>query len=132
MGLLTADRWRSTGVNSKFEVKNRELDAGTVETIPMGFNDVDNGGAGGKINIKTDDKVLVKFRLVARALPLVNVGANVDEGFRRVADGAAELLKLENTLIDVVTVVHRNVTVNGLGTPNLGWDFDDKDLSRWG
>jgi hypothetical protein len=49
-----------------------------------------------------------------------------------VANGVAELLKFENAVVDVVTVIHRNVAIDGLGAPNFGRDLDDKSTRRRG
>ena len=38
--------------------------------------------------------------------------------------------KQENALIQVVTIVDGNVSVNRLGSPDLGWDVDDKQVSH--
>ncbi len=38
--------------------------------------------------------------------------------------------KQENALIQVVTIVDGNVSVNRLGLPDLGWDVDDKQVSQ--
>jgi hypothetical protein len=43
-----------------------------------------------------------------------------------VADGISELLKFEDAVVDVVAIVHRNITVDGLGPPNFGRYFDNK------
>jgi hypothetical protein len=56
----------------------------------------------------------------------MNIGANIDERFGRVADGISELLKFEDAVVDVVAIVHRNITVDGLGPPNFGRYFDNK------
>ncbi len=39
-------------------------------------------------------------------------------------------VKQENGLIQVVTIVDGNVSVNRLGSPDLGWDVDDKQVSQ--
>jgi hypothetical protein len=54
----------------------------------------------------------------------MNIGANIDERFGRVADGIAELLKFEDAVVDVVAAVHRNITVDEIGPPNFGRCFD--------
>ena len=125
MWLLAADGRGGAGVNCEFEVQDRKLDAGAMEAVPVRLDDVDNGSANFWGDVDADDKVLGKFREVTLALPdMLDIGADVDEGFRRVVDDFAELFKLKDALIDVVGVIHGNILVNGLGSPNLRQYFD--------
>lgn len=127
---LAADGRGSAGVNGKFEVEDRKFDAGTVEAIPMGLDDVDDGFASFRGDIDAYDEVLVELWQVALALPKMDVSADVDKGFRGMADGLAKLLEFEYALVDVIAVVHWNVAVDGLGAPDLGWDFDHQSTSQ--
>ena len=43
MRSATANWWRSSSIDTKFEVKNGVFHAFGVKTIPMGADDVDNG-----------------------------------------------------------------------------------------
>jgi hypothetical protein len=44
------------------------------------------------------------------------------------ADGFAVTFKKEYTLVNVVTVVHRNVTIGGFELPNLRRNINDKGM----
>ena len=46
------------------------------------------------------------------------------------ADGFAVTFKKEYTLVNVVTVVHRNVTIGGFGSPQLRRNMNDKGMGR--
>ena len=61
MRLLAADRWRGAGINGKFEVEDRKLDACTVKAIPVGFDDVNDSLVDLRSNIEADNKVLVEL-----------------------------------------------------------------------
>ena len=125
---LTTDGRRSAGVDGKFETQNRFLDAGAMKAVPMGLDNVDNGGADFWVDVEADDEVLGKFRQIALTIPEMDIGADVNEGFRRVADGLPALLKFKDRVVDVVGVVHRDVAVNRLGSPKLGRHFDCKGI----
>ena len=43
-------------------------------------------------------------------------------------DGFAVTFKKEYTLINVVTAVHRNVTLGGFGSPQLRRNINDKGM----
>jgi hypothetical protein len=88
------------------------------------LDDSDDRSTDSRRNVGADDEVLLEFWEIALAVPKMNIGANIDEGFGRVADGITELLKFEDAVVDVVAVVHRNITVDGLGPPNFGRYFD--------
>jgi hypothetical protein len=45
------------------------------------------------------------------------------------ADSFAVTFKMEYTLVNVVTVVHRNVTIGGFGSPQLRRNINDKGMS---
>jgi hypothetical protein len=36
------------------------------------------------------------------------------------------LFKFEDAVVNVVAIVHRDVAIHRLRTPNLGWNVDDK------
>jgi hypothetical protein len=58
MGLLAADWSGTTRVDAEFEMEDRKLNAGRTEAVPMGFDDGGDGRAGGRVNGRTDNKVL--------------------------------------------------------------------------
>jgi hypothetical protein len=62
-------------------------------------------------------------------VPKVDVGADIDKRFRGVADSFAVLFELEDTVINVITVVHGKVAVHRFGTPNLGGHVYDKSIA---
>ena len=45
------------------------------------------------------------------------------------ADGFVVTCQKEYTLINVVTVVHRNITIGGFGSPQLRRNINDKGMS---
>jgi hypothetical protein len=90
------------------------------------LDDSDDVSTDSRGNVGADDEILLEFRKIALSVPKVNIGANINERFGRVADGITELLKFEDAVVDVVAVIHRNITVDGLGSPNFGRDFDHK------
>jgi hypothetical protein len=62
MRFLATDGRRGASVDSNFEVQNRELDASTIEAVPIRLDDVDNCLASHKGNsVKAEDKVLREF-----------------------------------------------------------------------
>jgi hypothetical protein len=46
----------------------------------------------------------------------MDVRASIGEGSREMADGFAIMFKKEHTLINVVTVIHRNVIIDRFGS----------------
>ena len=94
----------------------------------MRLDDVDDLGTNSRVDIESNDKVLFKLGQVALALPDVDVGTNIDEGLGWMANCSTELFKFEDAVVKVVAVVHGYVAVGGLGTPNLGWNIDDKGI----
>ena len=60
----------------------------------------------------------------------MGVRAIVGEGNGRVADGFAVTFKNEHTLINVVAVLHRDVTIKGFRSPKLRRNGNDKDRGR--
>ena len=125
---LATDGRRSAGVDGKFEMQNRFLDAGATKAVPMGLDNVNNGGADFWVDVEADNEVLGKFRQIALTIPEMDVGADVNEGLRRVADDLPVLLKFKDRVVDVVGAVHRNVAVNRLGSPKLGRHFNHKGI----
>jgi hypothetical protein len=92
----------------------------------MRLNDGNHLSTNLRSDIKADNKVLGEFREIAVTLPDMNIGTDVDEGFRWVADSLPKLFEFKDALVKIVAVVHRDVLVGRLGTPNLGWDIDNK------
>jgi hypothetical protein len=129
--LLAADRRRGAGFNGKFEVKDGKLDAGTIEAIPMRLDDVYDSFTNLWGNIDTDNEVFVELRQVTLTLPEMDVGADIDKRFGRVADGLAKLFKFKDALIDVIAIIHWNIAVNGLGAPDLRRNLDHQGVSEW-
>ena len=74
--------------------------------------------------------MFVEFRKVKLAIPEMGVRASIGEGSGRMADGFAITFKKEHTLVNVVAVIHRNVTIGGFGSPKLRRNINDKDRSR--
>jgi hypothetical protein len=73
--------------------------------------------------------ILFEFRKVTLVIPEMDVRASVGEGSGGMADGFAVTFKKEYTLVNVVTVVHRNVTISGFGSPQLRRNINDKGMS---
>ena len=47
-------------------------------------------------------------------------------------DGFPVLLKLKDTVVNVIAVIHGDVTVHRLGSPYFGWDVNNKRRrNRW-
>ena len=44
-----------------------------------------------------------------------------------VTDGVPVLFELQGSVVNVITVIQRNVTVRRFGVPDLGWHIDSKD-----
>jgi hypothetical protein len=128
---LTADRRGSTGVNSEFKIQDWVLDTSRVETVPMGFDDGGDGSTRSRVDIGADHKILGELGEVTVTVPKVDVGANIDKRRRRVANSATILLEFEDSVVNVIAVVQWNVTVDWLGSPYLGRDFDDKSGCGW-
>ena len=55
---------------------------------------------------------------------------SIGEGNRRVADAFAIPSKKEYTLINVVTVLHRDIAVKGFRSPKLRRNGNDKNRGR--
>jgi hypothetical protein len=122
--LLAADRRRSTSIDGEFKIQNGKLDASAIKAVPVRFNDINNGSANCRVDVGTNIEVLGKFGKVTLTIPEMNIGTDVGEGLRWMANGFAILFKLEDALVDIVTVVDRNVTVDRLGAPYLGRDVN--------
>jgi hypothetical protein len=80
------------------------------------LDDVDDSLTGCWGHVKANDEVLFKFRKIAGTVPKVNVGANIGEGF-----------EFEDAVVNIVAIIHGNITINRLGTPYFRRYFDDKD-----
>jgi hypothetical protein len=83
-----------------------------------------------RFGIRTNNEILVKFRKVTLAFSEMDVRASVGEGNRRVADGFTVTFKKEHTLINVVTVLHRDIAVKGFRSPKLRRNGNDKNRGR--
>ena len=59
----------------------------------------------------------------------MDVRASVEEGSGGMTDGFAVTFNKEYTLINVVPVVHRDVTIGRFGSPQLGRNINDKGIS---
>jgi hypothetical protein len=116
--LLATNGRGATRVDSEFKVKDRVLDAGFVEAVPMTLNDSDDRSF--------DNRVMIPA--------VVNVSFGVTHGERLgwMAECLAVLLKFEDVVVDIITVIKRNITVKRFGTPNLGGDVDSKVAGRRG
>jgi hypothetical protein len=104
MGFFAADGRGTTGINDKFEVEDRVFDTSRVETVPMGLDDVDNGGTNDGVDIWRDVKNFGELREIACAVPKVDVSASVFEWGGGVADGFPVLKEEENIVINVIGV----------------------------
>ena len=121
-----ADRGGGTGIEGEFEVQDGFLDASRVEAVPMGLNDGSNGGTSGRVGVGADDKVLDELGIVAGMVPEMDIGTDVFERCRRMADSVAILLEQEDVFVDVVAVIDWDVTIDRFGSPDLGWNVDLK------
>ena len=128
--LPAADWWRPASINSEFEMKDGFHDASRIKAIPIGLNDGDNASTDSRIGISTDNEILVKFRKVTLAIPEMDVRASFGEGNGRVADGFAVTFKNEHTLINVVTVLHRDIAIKRFRSPKLRRNENDIDRGR--
>ena len=129
MRFLAANRRRPASVDGEFKTQDRKLHTLGIEAIPMRLNDGDDALASGWVDVRTDDEVLVEFSLVALAIPQTDVGANVGERFRRMAECLAELLEFEDAVVDVVAAVHRDTMIDRLGTPQFRRHLNDEGAS---
>ena len=82
-----------------------------------------------RIGIRTNNEILFGFEKGRLAIPEMNVRESVGEGSGGMADSFAVTFKKEYTLVNVITVVHRNVTIGGFGSPQLGRNTNDKGMS---
>jgi hypothetical protein len=83
----------------------------------MGFDDGDNGRAGGRVNSRTDNKVLGEFGKVPSAVPKVKVGVIVGKRCRGMTNRTAVLFKKKDAIVDIVAAVHGKVAIERLRTP---------------
>jgi hypothetical protein len=117
---LAAYRRRGASIDGKFKIENGKSDASRIETVPMRLDDRDDRRADGRVDGRPDNKILGEFSDVAIVVPLMDIRANVGKWCRRMTDGAAVLFEEEDTLINVVAVIHGNVMVGRFGAPELG------------
>jgi hypothetical protein len=110
-------------------MKDRFHDTGRVKTIPIRLDDGDNASTDGRVGIRINDEILFEFRKVTLAIPDMDVRASVGEGSGGMADGFAVTFKKEYTLVNVIAVVHRDVTIGRFGSPQLGRNINDKGIS---
>jgi hypothetical protein len=59
----------------------------------------------------------------------MDVGAKIDKGNCRSADSFTVLFEKEDTVVDVIAVIQRYITINRFRSPNLRWDIDGKGVS---
>jgi hypothetical protein len=130
MGLLATDGGRTTSVDGEFEVEDRKLNAARIEAVPMGFDDGDDGRAGGRVNSRTDNKVIGEFGEVPSAVPKVKIGAIVGERGRGMTNRTSVLLKKKDAIVNIVAVVHGNVAIDRLRAPELRGNVDDERRSN--
>jgi hypothetical protein len=130
MGLLATNGGGTTSADGEFEVEDRKLNAGRIEAVPMGFDDGNDGRADGRVNSRTDNKVLGEFGKVLSAVPKVKIGAIVGERGRGMTNRTAVLLKKKDAIVDIVAVVHGNVAIDRLRAPDLRGDVDDERMSN--
>jgi hypothetical protein len=90
---------------------------------------VDNSLTGVGRDVRADDTVLLEFRKVAGAVPNMDVGAGIEEGFRRMTNDSTKLFEFKDTVVNIVAIIERDVTINRFRTPYFGWNFDDKSRS---
>ena len=74
-------------------------------------------------------KFLFQFRKVTLAIPEMDVRTSVGERGGRMTGGFAVLFKKEYVLVNVVTVIHRNVAIGRFESPKLRRNFNAKDMS---
>jgi hypothetical protein len=60
----------------------------------------------------------------------MDVGASIGKRCEGLVNGAAIALKKEYSVVNVVAVVKRDITVVGFRAPNLGWYFNDEEGCR--
>lgn len=108
------------------------MNAGRAETVPMQFDDGNNGRAGGRVKGRVNgrvkgranNKVFREFGEITFAIPKVNVGASVGERRGRMADRMTDrmtvlLEKGEDAIFDVIAVIHGDTTVDRVRAPKL-------------
>jgi hypothetical protein len=130
MGLLATNGGGTTSVDGEFEVEDRKLNAGRIEAVPMGFEDGDDGRAGGRVDSRTDNKVLGEFGKVPSAVPKVKIGAIIGERGRGMTNRTAVLLKKKDAIVNIIAVVHGNAAIDRLRAPELRGDVDDERMSN--
>jgi hypothetical protein len=110
-------------------MKDRFHNTGRVKAVPIRLDDGDNASTDGRVNIRTNKEILFELGKVTLAIPEMDVRASVGEGSGGMADGFARTFKKEYTLVNVVTVVHRNIVIGRFGSPQLRRDINDKGMS---
>jgi hypothetical protein len=115
--LLATDRGRATSVNGEPKVEKREFYTSWIKTVPVQFNDEDNGRVDGRVNVWATNEVLGKSGKVAVAIPEMDVSASIGKWNERVTDSFAVAFKKEYTVINVVAVIHWDVLVKWFWAP---------------
>jgi hypothetical protein len=92
----------------------------------VGLDYIHNGLSSFRCGVWSDYKVCCEFREIPFVVPLVDIGSVIDKRCRGVTDCFTILFKLKNTIINVVAVVHGDITIHGFGAPNLWWDVNHK------
>jgi hypothetical protein len=67
--LLATDRGRATSVNGEPKVEKREFYTSWIKTVPVQFNDEDNGRVDGRVNVWANNEVLGKSGKVGKVDP---------------------------------------------------------------
>jgi len=57
---------------------------------------------------------------------MVDVGASVSKWYHWPVDGTTITLKKEDTIVNVIAIIQRDVAVIWFLMPDLRWYFDDK------
>jgi hypothetical protein len=124
----TADGLGATSVDSEFEPKDGFANAGFVKDVPVLLDHHFNATTGGEVDMVANADMLLKFRSITSGIPEVNIGASRLESGRKTTDRIAVLSEDEQIVVDVVTVIQRNITVGWFRPPDLGRDINHQGL----
>jgi hypothetical protein len=126
MRLAAADGGRAAGVDAKLVMQNGVAHTSRVKTVPERLDDVNNGGANGRVSDGRNNKMLLELSSVTGRVPGMNVSAGVREWNGGLADGPTIFLKKANGGVEVVAVVQGNITVSGLRARKFTGNGDDE------
>jgi hypothetical protein len=126
MIFFTANGSGTTGVNSKLKIKDRKFDTCRIEAIPMRLDEISDGRSHRWGDVGPYIETLGKLSKVASTVPQMDVGTRVRKRLGGPTNGFAVALEYKYTLVDVVAIVHWDVSINWLGSPKLGWHVDNK------